>query len=86
MQGNSWLGVSQINHAARDCHPALKCIAPWEGHAVSICMTSIKEAELSICSLLRTTTEMSWFEVVSRRLLLVIGCKASWVGHARAHV
>lgn len=35
MQGNSWLGVSQINHAARDCHPALKCIAPWEGHAVS---------------------------------------------------
>lgn len=28
MQGNSWLGVSQINHAARDCHPALRCIAP----------------------------------------------------------
>ncbi len=35
MAGNSWLAVSAINAASRDPHPALKCIAPWEGHAVS---------------------------------------------------
>jgi predicted acyl esterase len=28
--GNSWLAISQINVAARDPHPALKAIAPWE--------------------------------------------------------
>jgi predicted acyl esterase len=33
MSGNSWLAVSQINVAARCPHPALKCIAPWEGHS-----------------------------------------------------
>lgn len=31
MMGNSWLAISQINHAARHKHPALKAIAPWEG-------------------------------------------------------
>ncbi|UZJ53639.1 hypothetical protein CBS101457_002959 [Exobasidium rhododendri] len=34
MSGNSWLAVAQINAAARCAHPALKCIAPWEGHSV----------------------------------------------------
>lgn len=29
--GNSWLGISQLNLASRYRHPALKCIAPWEG-------------------------------------------------------
>ncbi|KAF9872299.1 alpha/beta-hydrolase [Colletotrichum karsti] len=28
--GNSWLAISQINVAARNPHPALKAIAPWE--------------------------------------------------------
>lgn len=28
--GNSWLAIAQINVAARDPHPALKAIAPWE--------------------------------------------------------
>ena len=31
MIGNSWLAVAQINVAARCYHPAIKCIAPWEG-------------------------------------------------------
>ncbi|KAK9437266.1 hypothetical protein VB005_08252 [Metarhizium brunneum] len=30
MFGNSWLAISQINHATRCRHPALKAIAPWE--------------------------------------------------------
>lgn len=30
MFGNSWLAISQINHASRCPHPALKAIAPWE--------------------------------------------------------
>jgi len=30
MMGNSWLGIAQINMAARYHHPALKAIAPWE--------------------------------------------------------
>lgn len=33
MAGNSWLAISQINAAARDPHPALKCIAPWEAQS-----------------------------------------------------
>ncbi|KND86733.1 hypothetical protein TOPH_08633 [Tolypocladium ophioglossoides CBS 100239] len=28
--GNSWLAIAQINVAARDPHPALRAIAPWE--------------------------------------------------------
>ncbi|KAL9572087.1 hypothetical protein ACKAV7_003804 [Fusarium commune] len=28
--GNSWLAIAQINVAARNPHPALKAIAPWE--------------------------------------------------------
>ncbi|KAF2117227.1 Alpha/Beta hydrolase protein [Lophiotrema nucula] len=31
MFGNSWLAISQINHASICPHPALKAIAPWEG-------------------------------------------------------
>ncbi|KAL8279442.1 hypothetical protein RQP46_008254 [Phenoliferia psychrophenolica] len=31
MAGNSQLSMTQTNHAARCPHPALKCIAPWEG-------------------------------------------------------
>lgn len=30
MFGNSWLAICQINHAARNPHPQLKAIAPWE--------------------------------------------------------
>ncbi|GKZ17110.1 hypothetical protein AbraIFM66951_006797 [Aspergillus brasiliensis] len=30
MAGNSWLAVSQVNHASRCPHPNLKAIAPWE--------------------------------------------------------
>ncbi|KAF5843953.1 hypothetical protein GGP41_001452 [Bipolaris sorokiniana] len=30
MMGNSWLAMSQINHASVCPHPALKAIAPWE--------------------------------------------------------
>lgn len=29
--GNSWLAIAQLNLASRYSHPALKCIAPWEG-------------------------------------------------------
>lgn len=30
MFGNSWLAITQLNHASRCPHPALKAIAPWE--------------------------------------------------------
>ncbi|KAH4237127.1 hypothetical protein HBH68_203270 [Parastagonospora nodorum] len=30
LMGNSWLAMSQINHASVCPHPALKAIAPWE--------------------------------------------------------
>jgi hypothetical protein len=29
--GNSQLAMAQVNFAGRFKHPALKCIAPWEG-------------------------------------------------------